>query len=219
MVYHEYEKFVVFCIDKEPVWRKAARQLQIKNEERLNSTENIYERFQLQELAVREKQKIFVEAMDYVFSLKIVEHDAMKAAINTARNRRRETMQAAPPAPVIVSREVGGRPPEPAKRMPEIPKEDKNKRGNPAPRPAPKTNHVPRPPTHPRPTSSGSGKSGKSSESGGKPHKDGKGSSGAAKAASHGIVATSSGSSGNSSGAKNKSKEPTTLISNIKRLV
>ncbi|GET89787.1 hypothetical protein, unknown function [Leishmania tarentolae] len=68
VVMGEYSKFVVFCIDQEPVWRQAARQLQKENEARLQTTENIYSRFLIEEVAFSEKMRMFQEASDFVVS-------------------------------------------------------------------------------------------------------------------------------------------------------
>ncbi|EPY18317.1 hypothetical protein STCU_10072 [Strigomonas culicis] len=88
----EYDKFAVFCRDQEPVWRKAARDLQLMNEARLNSTGNIYERFQFQELCFREKQLLYQESLDFLFSVKILEQDEKSTAHFKARDRRRRSI-------------------------------------------------------------------------------------------------------------------------------
>lgn len=85
----EYDKFAVFCIDHEPVWRQAARQLQKENDARFNSTENIYARFVMEETALSEKMKMYQEATDYVLSQRFAEWEMRRAAQKTAVERRR----------------------------------------------------------------------------------------------------------------------------------
>lgn len=85
----EYDKFVVFCLHYEPVWRRAARQLQLQHEERLNSTECCFQRFTFQEEVCEAKTKMFQQASDYVTSLKFAERDEREVALRHARDRRR----------------------------------------------------------------------------------------------------------------------------------
>ena len=85
----EYDKFVVFCMENEPVWRQAAWQLQKENNVRLSTTENIYARFLLEDTAVAEKWRMYQEAADYVVSVSIVEREQRSLAHTKAMARRR----------------------------------------------------------------------------------------------------------------------------------
>ncbi|KAK7195282.1 hypothetical protein NESM_000453900 [Novymonas esmeraldas] len=104
----EYDKFVVFCIEREPVWRQAARQLQKENEARLNSTANIYARFLLGETAVAEKLCMFQVAADYVVSQRFAEREQRHIARVRAQERRRR--QSAPQMTPLVSETQAGHP-------------------------------------------------------------------------------------------------------------
>ncbi|XQJ28107.1 hypothetical protein NXY56_004116 [Leishmania guyanensis] len=75
IVMDEYKKFVSFCVDQEPMWLQAARQLQGENEAQLKTTENIYARFLIEDVTLREKGLMLQEATDYVVSLCFLEQD------------------------------------------------------------------------------------------------------------------------------------------------
>ncbi|AYU80020.1 hypothetical protein, unknown function [Leishmania donovani] len=88
VVMGEYSKFVVFCVDQEPVWRQAARQLQKENEARLHTAENIYSRFLMEEVALSEKMRMFQEASDFVVSQGYAAREQrQRAQIRAARRR------------------------------------------------------------------------------------------------------------------------------------
>ncbi|KAG5501487.1 hypothetical protein JKF63_03316 [Porcisia hertigi] len=68
LVLAKYHKFVRFCSDQEPLWRQAALQLQKKNAARLDTTENVYARFLMEEVVLVEKKRMFQEAADFLVS-------------------------------------------------------------------------------------------------------------------------------------------------------
>jgi hypothetical protein len=89
VILSEYDKFAVFCVENEPVWRQAARQLQKENDARLNTTKNIYARFLLEDTVVAEKLRMLQEANDYVVSLCLIEREQHSIARMKAMARRR----------------------------------------------------------------------------------------------------------------------------------
>lgn len=115
-LHQAYQKFVVFSVKNEPVWRKAAKELQMRNEERMNSAENVYARFVLAEDAYAGKQRLFQEETDYVLSLRIHYEDEMEAAARLTRLRRLNSLQTPPANNVAFGgsaappRPAGGRP-------------------------------------------------------------------------------------------------------------
>lgn len=97
LLFVEYDRFVVFCLQNEPVWRQAARRLQKENEARLKTTAFLYNRFLFTEKVMEEKIEIYQVAADFIVSLKFVEMDKQKQAHSRAMARRRQLS-----APVIV---------------------------------------------------------------------------------------------------------------------
>ncbi|KPA80970.1 hypothetical protein ABB37_04358 [Leptomonas pyrrhocoris] len=105
----EYDKFVVFCMENEPVWRQAARQLQEDNTARLNTAANIYIRFLLEDAAVSEKTKMYQEAADFVVSLSLMEREQRGVAQTkaVARRRRQSASQVTTPTATVTRRRNG----------------------------------------------------------------------------------------------------------------
>ncbi|CAG9576742.1 hypothetical protein LMJF_27_1340 [Leishmania major strain Friedlin] len=100
VVMGEYSKFVVFCVDQEPVWRQAARQLQKENEARLHTTENIYSRFLMEEIAVSDKMRMFQEASDFVVSQGHAAREQRRRAQILAARRRCDRQSAPQETPM-----------------------------------------------------------------------------------------------------------------------
>ncbi|CBZ28237.1 hypothetical protein, unknown function [Leishmania mexicana MHOM/GT/2001/U1103] len=100
VVMGEYSKFVVFCVDQEPVWRQAARQLQKEKEARLRTTKNIYSRFLMEEVALSEKLCMFQEASDFVVSQGYAAREQRQRAQIGAVRRRCDRKSAPQVTPV-----------------------------------------------------------------------------------------------------------------------
>ncbi|KAG5475370.1 hypothetical protein LSCM1_03483 [Leishmania martiniquensis] len=62
----EYNKFVVFCVHQEPVWRQAARQLRREQGAQLKTAADIFARFYMEEAAWTEKKLMFQEAAGFL---------------------------------------------------------------------------------------------------------------------------------------------------------
>lgn len=105
----EYDKFIIFCVENEPVWRQAARHLQKENDARLNTTANIYARFLFEDTVAAEKTRMFQEAADYVVSLQIVEREQRSIARANAMTRRRRQSASQVVTPLPTPRESGTR--------------------------------------------------------------------------------------------------------------
>lgn len=89
VVAQQYEKFVVFALDSEPIWRRAARRLQQRNEQLQLAAQNSYRLFEFQENMMQEKLTMLSEARDYLLSLKLMQEDELELVLRAARLRRR----------------------------------------------------------------------------------------------------------------------------------